>query len=96
MPVYSMTGFASATHALAGEAGEAPARAGGVSVELRSVNSRFLDLSLRLADDWRDLEPALRELVGAAFKRGKIELRLSSNAGADEGWPQPAPTSCIG
>jgi uncharacterized protein (TIGR00255 family) len=91
MSVYSMTGFASATQALAGEAAEGPARSGSVSVELRSVNSRFLDLALRLADEWRDLEPAMREQVGAAFKRGKIELRLSTSAGAAEGWPQPRP-----
>ncbi len=45
---------------------------------MRSVNGRFLDLVLRLPDDMRGLEPALRELIGAAFKRGKIELRLST------------------
>ena len=91
MPVYSMTGFASATEALAAGASEAASRTAGVSVEMRSVNSRFMDLSLRLPDDWRDLEPALRELVSAGFKRGKIELRLSSAHAADEAWPQPQP-----
>src|ERR1700712_1169949 len=54
-----------------------------IGVEMRSVNNRFLDLSLKLPDEFRSLEPALRELVTARFKRGKIELRVSS--GADSG-----------
>jgi uncharacterized protein (TIGR00255 family) len=80
-----------------GSADAAPSRAttaagaGTLTVDLRSVNGRFLDLSLKLPDDLRGLEPALRELVGAAFKRGKIELRLSSNRDADTAWPQPQP-----
>jgi uncharacterized protein (TIGR00255 family) len=88
MPVYSMTGYASATEALVGEGGD---KAGSLSVELRSVNSRFLDLALRLPDEWRDLEPALREQLGAAFKRGKIELRLSASRKESDDWPQPRP-----
>ena len=51
-----------------------------IGVEMRSVNNRFLDLSLKLPDEYRSLEPALRELVTARFKRGKIELRVSSSA----------------
>jgi uncharacterized protein YicC (UPF0701 family) len=38
---------------------------------LRSVNGRFLDLGLRLPDEMRGLEPALRELVGAAFRAAR-------------------------
>jgi uncharacterized protein (TIGR00255 family) len=45
-------------------------------VELRTVNGRFLDLSLRLPDELRSCEPVLRELIGAALKRGKVELRV--------------------
>jgi len=85
MSVYSMTGYANASSAAgAGEVGTA-----AVSVELRSVNGRFLDISLRLPDEFRSLEPALRELLGSAFKRGKIELRLSSSRDADTAWPNP-------
>ena len=40
------------------------------SVEIRSVNGRFLDLALRLPDELRSLEPALRELLTATFRRG--------------------------
>jgi len=79
-----MTGYANATSVVDGDTGKA-----GVSIELRSVNGRFLDLSLRLPDELRSLEPALRELVASACKRGKIELRLSSTRDAETAWPHP-------
>jgi uncharacterized protein (TIGR00255 family) len=60
-----------------------------VGAELRSVNSRFLDLSFKLADEFRALEPAFRDLLTASFKRGKIELRLQPQRAADAGWPTP-------
>ena len=101
MAVYSMTGYASASagSAAPGDAAgnaqsdtpRAPSAGGSVSIELRSVNSRFLDLVLRLPDEFRALEPALRDLVGAAFKRGKIELRLNAQIEAASAWPQPQP-----
>jgi len=87
MSVYSMTGYASASAAPGG--GEAAMAA--VTVELRSVNSRFLDLSFRLPDELRGLEPALRELIGQTFRRGKIELRLSTPREAEGAWPTPGP-----
>jgi uncharacterized protein (TIGR00255 family) len=69
-----------------------------IGVELRSVNGRFLDIALRLPDEFRSLEPALRDLITARFKRGKIELRLtgpveSETAGAD---PQPEQLAHLG
>ena len=95
MSVYSMTGFAHASQGASGGADDTaprPGAAGGsVMVEARSVNSRFLDLAFRLPDELRGLEPALRELVGAAFRRGKIELRVATQREADSGWPQPQP-----
>ena len=63
----------------------------GVSAEARSVNGRFLDLALRLPDELRGLEPALREMLTATFKRGKIELRLSTAREGDTSWPAPTP-----
>ena len=93
MSVYSMTGYASASAGAArqGDGGSAEAAGAGavVSAELRSVNGRFLDLSLRLPDELRALEPALRELVAAAVKRGKVELRITSQRDADAGLPTP-------
>jgi uncharacterized protein (TIGR00255 family) len=64
--IHSMTGFAVQTRDL-----------GPVSLhlELRSVNSRFLDLAFRIGDDLRQAEPALRELITARLARGKVECR---------------------
>jgi uncharacterized protein YicC (UPF0701 family) len=90
MAVYSMTGFGSATRSATGE-GDSGDGAGGVTVDIRSVNGRFLDLALRLPDELRGLEPALRELIGGALKRGKVELRLNTHKDTDAGWPQPTP-----
>jgi uncharacterized protein (TIGR00255 family) len=93
MAVYSMTGYASATERAQSGTASAPAessRGGAVTVELRSVNSRFLDLALRLPDEYRALEPALRDALTTAFKRGKIELRLSAELPAGGSFPQPS------
>lgn len=102
MAVYSMTGYATAT-----AGGPAPAESApsadylatrpaatantGIGVELRSVNGRFLDLGFRLPDEFRALEPALRELLAASFRRGKIELRLDVRGDKESAWPQPQP-----
>ncbi len=51
--------------------------AGTVTVELKSVNSRFLDLQFKINDDLRAVEPALREAIMARVARGKLECRLS-------------------
>jgi uncharacterized protein (TIGR00255 family) len=95
MAVYSMTGFgnASATAQSAASAeGSAPTDAAAVTVELRSVNSRFLDLSFRMPDELRQHEGALRELVSAACRRGKVDIRVSTARGTgDDDWPQPTP-----
>ena len=50
--IQSMTGFAAAS---------ADTPRGRLSVELRSVNARYLDLQFRIADELRAAEPALRE-----------------------------------
>jgi uncharacterized protein (TIGR00255 family) len=90
MPVYSMTGYASATGATPASAGAATAPGASVTVDMRSVNGRFLDLSLKLPDELRGLEPALRELVSGAFRRGKIELRVASSREGEQAWPSPS------
>ncbi len=63
-----MTGFAAV-------AAEQP----GVSltVDLRSVNHRYLDLSIRLPDEVRGQESSLRERIAAELRRGKVECRIS-------------------
>jgi uncharacterized protein (TIGR00255 family) len=66
--ILSMTGFAAVAEELPGAA---------LAVELRSVNHRYLDLTLRLPDEFRVLETALRERIAAELKRGKVECRVS-------------------
>ncbi|MDY7578424.1 YicC/YloC family endoribonuclease [Herbaspirillum sp. RTI4] len=51
--------------------------AGAITVELKSVNSRFLDLQFRINDDLRSIEPAFRDAITARVVRGKVECRLS-------------------
>ncbi|KAF1686189.1 YicC family protein [Pseudoxanthomonas broegbernensis] len=69
--IRSMTAFAS---------GERSTPWGVLGCELRSVNHRFLETGLRLADDLRALEPALRERVAARAQRGKLDLALRLRA----------------
>ncbi len=59
------------------------------SVEMRSVNSRFLDIVMRLPDDARGLEPALRELIAGRIKRGKVDLRLTVGPESAAVFPSP-------
>lgn len=63
-----MTGYASVSRDTA---------AGRITLELRSINSRFLDLAFRMPDDLRAAEPGLRELVAAGVARGKVECRIA-------------------
>ncbi len=66
--IHSMTGYATASRELPW---------GAVSVELRSVNHRYLDVSFRVPDELRQAEQALRETISGAMTRGKIECRVS-------------------
>lgn len=65
-----MTGYAAAS---------ADSPRGRLSLELRSVNARFLDVQLRIAEDLRTLEPMLREMVSARVSRGKVDCRFFLN-----------------
>jgi len=55
---------------------------GSLQIELKSVNSRYLDFHFRVAEDLRSLEIPLRELLATKITRGKVECRLSFNAAA--------------
>ena len=74
-----MTGFASAAR---------PTALGRLTLELRSVNSRFLDLTLKMPDDLRGTEVVVRETIAAQIARGKVECRISIARGAGESEPQ--------
>jgi uncharacterized protein (TIGR00255 family) len=75
MAVYSMTGYAS-VHTTLAQPGAPASSAPALRVELRSVNNRFLDLSLRLPDSLQATEASLRECVSQHLRRGKVELRV--------------------
>ena len=93
MPVYSMTGYASAQHSTASHTSESDAKApnGRLGFEIRSVNSRFLDLTFKLPEELRQYEPAMRDLLIAHLKRGKVEVRASVESQASS--PVPAPST---
>src|SRR3546814_16859903 len=74
--IRSMTAFA---------AGERSTQWGTLGCEMRAVNHRFLELGVRLPDELRLLEPALRERVSARVSRGKVDLTLRLRAGEGGG-----------
>jgi len=81
MPVYSMTGYASVQHSVPPQDADSSQPVARLGLEIRSVNSRFLDLSFRLPEELRQLEPGLRELITRQIRRGKVEVRASLDAG---------------
>ncbi|HWL27436.1 MAG TPA: YicC/YloC family endoribonuclease [Burkholderiaceae bacterium] len=66
--IRSMTAFGSA---------RSESEHGSVTVEARSVNSRYLDLSFRLPEDLRLAEGGMRERIGQVVKRGKLDIRAN-------------------
>ncbi|MGE5622793.1 MAG: YicC/YloC family endoribonuclease [Bacillota bacterium] len=86
MTICSMTGYAVTTRETS---------AGTLTVELKSVNSRFLDLQFRINDDLRALEPALREAIMGRVNRGKVECRLSFGRKSVAGSTQNLNTSML-
>lgn len=74
--IQSMTGFASQSS----DVGDIR-----LHLELRSVNSRYLDLGFRIGDELRQAEPMLRERISARVGRGKLECRLNLHTVHDKG-----------
>ena len=66
--IFSMTGYATASTEI---------DSGSLTLELRSVNNRYLDIQLRMPDELRSLEGALREAITAQLQRGKVECRIN-------------------
>ena len=66
--ILSMTGYATAGAEL---------DSGSLTLELRAVNHRYLDIQLRMPDELRSVESALREAIGAQLQRGKVECRIN-------------------
>ncbi len=87
-----MTGYASAQQGLGSASSEVESRGAAAShlgLEIRSVNSRFLDLSFRLPEELRPTEPMLREIIMKHIKRGKIEVRVLIESGTPNAVPEP-------
>ncbi|CAG0997553.1 hypothetical protein RHDC4_02942 [Rhodocyclaceae bacterium] len=68
MTIYSMTGYAAGTRDLG---------CASLHIEMKSVNSRFLDVIFRSGEELRAMEMPVREKVAAALARGKVECRLN-------------------
>ncbi len=66
--IYSMTAFARE---------HAKTEFGELTLELRSVNQRFLEINFRLPETFRHLEPEMRALINQYFQRGKIDIFLN-------------------
>ena len=66
--ILSMTGYATASAEL---------DSGSLTLELRAVNHRYLDVQLRMPDELRSVEGALREAITAQLQRGKVECRIN-------------------
>jgi uncharacterized protein (TIGR00255 family) len=69
--------------------------AGTLTIEIKSVNSRFLDLQFRINDELRAVEPSLREAIMARVARGKVECRLSFGRKAATGSAQTLNTTLL-
>lgn len=65
--IQSMTGFGKAIGQTSGKK---------VTVEIRSLNSKGLDLNARIAPIFREKELTIRKLVGGALKRGKVDINI--------------------
>lgn len=77
--ITSMTGYATATQEISN---------GLISMELRSVNNRYLDIQFKLPDEFRTFEAGMRELLNTKIKRGKIDCRLTLQSYPDLNLPQ--------
>jgi uncharacterized protein (TIGR00255 family) len=66
--ILSMTGYAAASAEL---------DSGSLTLELRAVNHRYLDIQLRMPDELRVFEGAMREAISAQLQRGKVECRVN-------------------
>ncbi|MDX1455609.1 MAG: YicC/YloC family endoribonuclease [Gammaproteobacteria bacterium] len=73
--IYSMTGFARQ---------ESRGDFGLLTMEMRSVNHRYLEMQFRLPEEFRPLETAIREKVTAALGRGKLDISLRWERDAGE------------
>lgn len=70
----SMTGFGKITGSFESKK---------VSIEIRSLNSKSLDLNVRIASNYRELESEIRKIVGEELDRGKIDVYINLDSTGD-------------
>ena len=71
--ISSMTGYAASSIELSGL---------NLALDVRSVNSRYLEIQFRMNEELRALEPLLRERIAQQVQRGKLECRVTLNSAA--------------
>lgn len=72
--IHSMTGFASV---------ERQFEFGRLTWELRSVNHRYLEIGFRVPEEFRVLEPDIRQILGQHLSRGKVDASLRYSPAAE-------------
>lgn len=72
----SMTGYGSAKGSVEGQE---------ITVELKSVNNRYLDCSVRLPRNFLFAEDTVKQAVSAGVSRGKVDVFVSAQASQDSG-----------
>ena len=90
MPIHSMTGYASAQAQLAPEQPATAVATWRLGLDIRSVNSRFLDLSFKMPEELRQHEAAMRERISALLRRGKVEVRVQLDMPSSDALPAPS------
>ncbi len=65
--IYSMTGFGK---------GETQSDTLGINVEIRTINSKSLDLNLRTHNSLREIDPLIRKKISCSLNRGKIDVSI--------------------
>ncbi len=71
----SMTGFGKATGSFQSKK---------VSVELRSLNSKSIDMNTRISHQYKELEPQIRKLVAAELGRGKVDVSINVDSTGEQ------------
>jgi len=69
--INSMTGYANGSFKLDSSV--------SLSVEIRALNNRYLDLNIRLDDDLKYLEAKIKSMLSDTIKRGKVECRITKS-----------------
>ena len=73
--IQSMTGYGKATATFAGKK---------ITIEIKSLNSKAMDLSTRIAPAYREKEIEIRNIIAKALERGKADCYVTVEKDADE------------